>query len=470
MASVVLIFPNGFLGKAFRLDIPLHPPLSIAYLGAALREAGHAVTLVDAMVENLSLQGLARRVLASRPDVVGITTNVAVASSAVTTARYLRRALRGAVPIVLGGPWATAEHEWLVNQSVADVVVLGEGEETIVELVPVMSRRCSWATVRGIAFLQDTIVHRTPARPLLGDLDAVPFPAWDLLPPSSRYFFYTRGYPLYPVLTSRGCPYDCVHCTKLVFGHRYRTRSPENVLAEFDHLKRVYKVRTVAIVDDSFTQDTGRAERILDGLARQSPCINVMFSNGVRADSITARMARKFKAASVYYVGLGIESGKQRVINEIGKKLDLRRVVQAVRALKAEGLITCGYYIIGHPQDDMQSMQATVRFARSLDTDYVQFFKAVPFAGTSMHRTIAAHGRFLKASQGGLADGYNIPTAAFEIWNVRASDVERVFKSSYRLFYLSPRRVLRMLSRYRSVSEVKWFVKSIIQIFLKNLV
>ena len=467
--KVVLIFPNGFLGKAFRLDIPMHPPLTLASLGAVLRQHDHEVVLIDAMVENLSSSRLASRVAAIDPRVIGITGNVATASSALGTARSLREHLGDGTSILFGGPWATAEHERVLLDGFADVVVMGEGEETIIELLESIDDRKAWGSIRGIAFKEGGAVVKTAQRPLIESLDALPFPAWDLLPPSSRYFFYTRGYPLYPVMTSRGCPYNCVHCTKLVFGHRYRVRSPESVLLEFEYLKREHGVKTVAIVDDTFTNDPERAERILDGLISRRLGISIMFSNGVRADTITTRLARKFKAAGVFYVGLGIESGNQHIVNQIGKKLDLLRVIRAARALRREGIITCGYYIFGHPQDDASSMWQTVRFALSLDTDYVQFFKAVPIAGTEMHRTIEEHGRFLRERHGWNTDGYNIASASFEIWNVRARDVERVFKTSYRLYYLSPRRLLRMVYRYRTITEFKWFVKSIIQIFVKNL-
>nr|MDO8118282.1 radical SAM protein [Candidatus Sigynarchaeota archaeon] len=462
-----------FIGRAFTWDIPFHPPLSLGYLAACVKKAGHDVQTIDAMAENLGMHELERRIARFFPDVIGISTNIATGNKGTITARYLKR-LHPDIPVIFGGPWATVEFKQLLVAGVADAVVIGEGEESLVELLDYFHDKTSWAGIKGIAFASPATgeIMRTPARPFNENLDSLPFPAWELLPDSRKYQFYARGYPLYPVMTSRGCPYDCIHCTKLVHGYKYRPRSPENVLREIEHLKERFHVKTIAIVDDNFTQDMARAERILDLIIEKRLGINFLFSNGIRADTITPRFAVKLKAAGFYYIGIGIESGDQAIVNQIGKRLDLAKVKQAVHLIQKHDMISCGYFILGHPQDTPRSMYQTIEFARQLKLDYTQFFKAVPFPGTKMHDMIAKDGKFIQANANGARDidGYNIASASFEIGDLKAEDVEKAFKHSYRRFYLSPVKLAKLASQMRSLSEAKWFVKSIVQIFLKNLI
>lgn len=468
--KVSFIFPNGFLGRRFRWDVPMHPPLSLAYLASITKEAGHDVQVVDAMAENLGLKPLFSRLNRFHPDVIGITANVSVSRKAELTARYAKKLFPRAV-VIMGGPWSTIEYEKVMDLGDADIVVLGEGEETLRELLGCIHAPKKWHLVKGIAFRDESgKVVLTPRRQFIENLDSLPFPSWELFPDTRKYNFNTRGNPFYPVMTSRGCPYDCMHCTKVVHGYKYRMRSPENVLAELEYLKERFNVKVISFVDDTFTQDVSRAEKILDGMIQRRLGIKFMFSNGVRADTITRRLVKKLKAAGCYYAGIGIESGNQRVVNQIGKRLDLRKAIEAIKLFREYGIITGAYFIFGHPHDTKKTMMDTLVFARSLNADYSQFFKAVPFPGTKMHELIQEEGTFLQRRKEWNVDGYNMATASFKIWDCNPDDVEEVFKKSYRYFYLNPRKILTLISQIRSFPEIKWFIKSIVQIFLKNLV
>ena len=469
--KISLIFPNGFLGKPFRLDIPIHPPLSIAYLAAYLREQKHEVQVIDAMAENLSLDKVRERLARFNPDVIGITTNVSIANKAMMTAKYLR-SVHVTVPIIMGGAWATTEYELILRHGFADAVVLGEGEITLGELVAAIHDRSRWFSIPGLTFIDDegaTVI--TTARPHIEDLDSLPFPAWDIFPNNRRYTIYGRGYPIYPIMTSRGCPYDCIHCTKHVHGYKFRPRSAENVIDEIRFLKERFHVKTILVADDNFTCDVARCERILDKIiAQKLNDIHYLCSNGIRADTVSPRLARKLKEAGFFYIGIGIESGNQAIVKAIGKKLDLQKVRKAVALLKEQHIIVCGYFIFGLPQDTMKTMEETIEFAKQLKLDYTQFFKAVPIPGTKMYDMIVKEGHFVNVRDGGDVDGYNVSSASFEIGKLKAEDVERAFKLSYNRFYLSPIKLLHLISGIRSLHEANWFFRSLVQLFLKTIV
>lgn len=460
-----LIFPNTF--TAFPAT-RTHQPLALAYLASVAREAGHVVQLVDATARRLRHEKIVAELVSFKPDVIGITTNVGMAAQALTLARYLKKHDVGA-KLVLGGPWATIEYARLLNHGLCDIVVIGEGERTLVHLLRTMEGNSDLHSVPGIAFKdQDNEVISTPPRPLIQDLDSLPFPAWDFFPASKKYRFLRRASPFFPVITSRGCPHDCIHCTKAVHGYKYRTRSPENVIAEIRYLKEKFNVKEIFIIDDNFNHDITRAERILDGIIKGGFNIKIKFTNGLRADKMTASFVERLHRAGTYGVTLGIESGNQTIVNSIGKNLDLRHVITAKHMLKKRGIVTGGFFMLGHPEDTKQTMLQTVAFAKKLDIDYPFFFKAVPFPGTKMHDMVKKHGSFIPERETTIIEKYNVKTAAFEMWNVTAEDVMRVFNLAYRTFYLRPWKILRLLAQYRSFMEFFWVLDTVLKILVKN--
>jgi len=468
--KVCLIFPNIFMGDYLHMNIPIHPPAGLGYLSAVLRDAGYNVIVIDAAAENLSLSKVIKRLKAWEPDVIGITTNITSSRKAIMTARFIRATLEQ-IPIIMGGPWATIEYRKILKARIADYVVIGEGERTIVELLDKIHDKIELNDVKGIAFLKsDGILVKTEERECITDLDSLPFPAWDLFPPSRKYNYGRRRQPFFPIVTTRGCPYDCIHCTKVVHGYAYRKRSVENVIQEIRYLKEKFGIKEIFIIDDSFNLDINRAEKIMEEIIRNKFNILIRLSNGIRADKITPRLGRKMKAAGVYFAVLGIESGNQQIVNKIGKKLDLKKVITANRILKENKITRGGYFILGHPFDNYETMIQTLNFAKTLNFDYPHFFKAIPFPGTKMYDMIMEHGHFIKNTKADASiDGYTIKSANFEIWDLKNQDVERVFNLSYRWFYLRPKKILEIVSQFRTIHDFWWVLMEFIMIIVKNL-
>ncbi|MEX2681591.1 MAG: radical SAM protein, partial [Candidatus Sigynarchaeota archaeon] len=372
--------------------------------------------------------------------------------------------------IVMGGPWATIEHRVIVAKGTADIVVRCEGEITIVKLADALENDSDLSRVEGITFKNhagELIV--TPDRAFIDDLDALPFPAWELFPRSEKYRFLHRAMPFFPIMTSRGCPFDCIHCTKAVHGYKFRPRSVENVIAELRYLKEKFRAREIFIIDDIFNNDLARAERILDEIIKNDFGFHIKFSNGIRADKLPRRLVKKLKRAGTYTVMLGIESGNQKIVNSIGKGLNLDKVKAATKLLKEEGIITGGFFMLGHPQDSKATMLETIAFAKSLDLDYPIFFKAVPFPGTKMFDIVMKRGKMVGGHQQRVVDKYTLKQASFEMDGFTAKDVENAFTLAYRLFYLRPRKILQLIAQFRSITELAWVIDTILKVFIKNL-
>lgn len=468
MLKICFIFPNIFLGIYLKINISIHQQLGFGYMSSVLRDAGYDVSVIDAAADNLSLPGLIKRLKKLNPDAIGITTNISSSRKAVMTARFIKANLEP-VPIIMGGPWATTEFEKILKSKIADYVVRGEGERTIVELLRDFQNKTKLRDVKGIAFLDDDgIIVKTPDRECIEDLDSLPFPAWDLFPPSKKYQSSCTKLPFFPIITTRGCPYDCIHCTKIIHGYMYRKRSIKNVIEEIKYLKEKFNVKELFIVDDNFNLDIDRAEKIMDEIIKNKFDILIKFPNGIRADRLTPRLGRKLKAAGTYYASLGIESGNQQIVNQIGKKLDLKAVITATRILKENKIISSGFFILGLPYDNYNTMIQTLHFAKSLDLDYPHFFKAIPFPGTKMYDMIAEHGHFLKNTN--VEDGYRINALNFEIWQLKQKDFQKASKLAYKWFYLRPKKILTLISSFRSFHQLWWSITQFMVVILKNLI
>jgi anaerobic magnesium-protoporphyrin IX monomethyl ester cyclase len=269
------------------------PSLGLSCLRSALLKSGFQVDSINLIKSRDPFRDLESAL--GNIDAVGITSNVA-------SAHYVRqlgshiRAVSPSTPVIVGGPFATTAPEQLLPNH-ADWVVIGEGEQTLVELL----RKSSPVDVHGAAFADpsnQSIVINPPRKPI-SNLDSLPFPVW--LEPDTRTYYLNSGNrnPLAGIMTSRGCPYDCVNCTKKVFGYKFRTRSAENVLQEVLYLKNRYHIRECFIWDDAFNIDIPRAKRILSGLAELDTGIRFAFPNAFRADYADEEFFRLMKAAGV---------------------------------------------------------------------------------------------------------------------------------------------------------------------------
>ncbi|NVM52168.1 MAG: B12-binding domain-containing radical SAM protein [Candidatus Helarchaeota archaeon] len=463
---IALIFPNiNYLGKIIKVS--LVPPLGLAYLAAVVEKAGYNVSVIDASALNLNDDKLMAKLKEFKPDVIGITTNILLSLQNLHLSRLIQRQMP-TVKLVFGGPWASAVYEMLLRKSFCDYVIVGEGEHAFLELLKALEKGESPKKKSGISYLDPITksVQLEPPRPI-EDLDTLPFPAWHLFPSPKKYFFHTRKKVFYPITTSRGCPYQCNHCTKIIHGTRVRFRSVKNVINEIRYLKEKFSASELLIVDDNFTVNKKRAEKILDEIIRNNFKLLLNFGNGLRADTLNQHLIRKFKQAGTYFIAIGVESGNQQVVNKIGKNLDLNAVRRAAKLIKQEKLVLTTFFMIGHPFDTVKTMNDTINFAIEVDPDYPVFSKVTALPGTELYNLIKREGRFL--SRFGAIAGYQRSKANFEIYDLKADDVDRMFKQAYRRFYFRPRKMLSLLTSMRTFVEFKYILTQGILIILNLL-
>lgn len=437
--------------------VTLLPPLGIGYIGSFLEKNGHECTIIDANATRLKNETVAGEIKKLEPDIIGIHSNVVKARSAILLSKLIKSELK--VPVILGGPYPTSLPEYVLRESDCDAVVVGEGEETMRELV----EKREWDGIEGIALPRDGGMVRTPPRPLIEDLDSLPFPAYHLFPDLGLYTTRARKKLIASIITSRGCPYGCIYCNKNIFGKRFRARSPENVTAEIEYLADEFGVRHIDIVDDNFTLDTDRAMRIADLIISKNLDMEIACHVGLRAERVTKELLVKLERAGVFQIGIGVESGDPEIQKAIKKNLDLERVKKVVGWAREAGIKVNGFFMLGLPYETRESMERTIAFALEMDPHIAQFHITIPFPGTPLYDLIAAEGRFLVSTEGGVLSDYFKTDVLFEFGGLKREDVVEYTKKAYRKFYLRPKKIFELISSPRSLTEMMWYLDAAVQ-------
>lgn len=438
-----------------------HIHMGLGYLAGSLRAAGYPVDIFDGEVEE---EPLDERLHREPFDVVGISSPTPLIYRAWEDAAIARS--HGAVTI-LGGPHLTLMPWESMEQPMVDMVVRGEAEDTIIEIVqaleedpgewldgaegPRVFRSPCWHDIPGLSYRDESgqVVHN-PNRPLRKDLDNIPWPAYDLF----KIERYTNLQPLtdgldphprsYTLLTSRGCPFQCIYCSKPVTGNTWRPRQPQEVVKEWAYLVRELGATEIGVTDDVWNLDRERSKEICRLLIQEGlnhvPWITI---HGMRATNTDLELFQLMKQAGCKRVGFGVESGNQRVLDFIKKKQTVEEVREAFANARAAGLETMGFFIFGLPTETEETMEDTIRLALELDPELGNFMMAAPYPGTELYEMVRAEGRLLTKDW----DDYAIhdERAHYEIGDLTADVVERKWHEAYRRFYLRPSRVWRRL-------------------------
>lgn len=428
------------------------PPLGLAYIAGILEDRGVAVDVADMCAYGMDMTGIEAELRRSEASIVGITATTPQIHAAWEIAGRAKRVLPGC-RVVLGGVHPTSLPDESLRNPHVDFVVRGEGELTILELVRALCGGTDLAGIRGLSFRDNGGITHNPPRPLIRDLDSLPFPARHLFPfPEAYRSPMLKRRVFADIMTSRGCPGACIFCNHTVFGHRFRARSPEDVVREIEYLQRQFGVGELHIADDSFSYDGDRAMSICDLITEGNLDIAWSCSGGIRVDCISRELLVKMKRAGCYRVHFGVESGSSEVLRKVGKGITLEGVRQAFRLAREVGMITVALFMLGNYGENRQTMQETIDFARSLDTDFAQFTMAVPFPGTPFHRLLDKRGQLL-TKDWRQYEIYDRPV--FQTDDLTGSLVAEMYRKAHRQYYFRPGYVLRRLRRLRSLNDVR---------------
>lgn len=437
------------------------PHMGLLYLATAVRRAGMNPMVVDAPAEGLDPTGVLDRFDRFAPDVLGLT----AVTPSVDGAGRIAEAARGRHPgcrTVIGGPHATAlPGETLARFGALDAVCVGEGEQTLVELIR------AWASGKPPEAVSGVVARNGsgPARERVRDLDDLGMPSWDLVPGFPHRYrpaaMNMRRMPAAQLVTSRGCPHRCVFCDCSVHGKSVRAHSPDAVVEMVERLVRVYRVREILFEDDRFLADEKRVGLVCEKLLSRD--VRVSWSCAARPESVRdGNLLTLMRHAGCWRVNLGVESGDGRVLELARKDASLEDARRAVRLCRESRLAAKGFFILGLFGETESTLARTVNFALELPLTDASVFFHTPYPGSEAWSRADAYGR--------LERDYPRMTMMEPVFvpeGLDAATLWRAHREFSRRFYLRPgvvaRHARRLLSHPGAAPRTAWAAAGLVR-------
>jgi len=491
--KTLLIFPPATIYKLDPTVPGVNIPLGLAYIAGYLEENGYEVEILDALalgIDNilrdeektrvgLSEDEIRAHISQKRPDIVGISS---MFTAYARDAHDIARIAKGVNPnifVVFGGAHASANPEMVLRDKNVDIVVVGEGEITFLELVKGVEKGGEVNRILGTVARFGDGIHRNERRPYVENLDMLPFPARHLLPmdiyirrAKSPYLMRT---PLAQLITSRGCPQNCIFCSiHSVWGHKWRARSVRGVVDEIEFLVRKYGVREISFLDDSIAASKRRMEGICDEIIRRGLNIRWTVPNGIAHWTLDKALVKKMKKSGCYRLTFGIESGNIDTRKFIRKTHSLSQATEIIKYSNEIGLWTACTFIIGFPFESIESINDTIKYAIESDTDFALFYLVLPFPGTELYDIYKQEGLLdlngTLYSQNPTAEelaklGASLAHGGCDTKYFTKEQLQELLTSAYCTFwshrfksFLNP---LRILGKIKSLEDLKYALKVI---------
>jgi anaerobic magnesium-protoporphyrin IX monomethyl ester cyclase len=379
MADVVLIHP--YFKPQVDKSLFRFPPLGVGYIASYLAQYGVEVQIIDCTFKTEA--DVVASIHNLKPQIIGIYCIIGIEGVTFKLARLVKDYC---AILMVGGPYPTIAPNLFLDDF--DLVVLGEGEQTVLEVAQNVKNGGDYREIPGIAYKNsENQIISTKPRQILQNLDSLPFPARDLYP-NDMYQTHCRkslSYTITPMITTRGCPFACDFCSRPISGKFYRERSKENVVDEIEEITS-YGYDRIWIADDVFTY---RKQYVIDIceeiISRKLKCQWECLS---RVDTMDVEMALKMQAAGCVRVFFGIESGNDTILRAMNKNINTEQAFSAVNIAKKAGLSVGGFFILGYPEETDNTILQTLRFAHSLPLDYLSFTFPYPFPGTGLYEKV----------------------------------------------------------------------------------
>lgn len=444
---VTFIRPNERIGPQAAMResniTGIYPPLGIAYLASYLGKNGFEVGIIDAQALNLSPQEVAESI-SEESEIIGFTSTTLVWPNTLKVMRAVRKRFPDKF-IVAGGPQITAFPQDSLRHEFIDLGIYGEGEETMREVARTYSKGTDIQSIPGTVIRKNGQVFVNRPRPLIEDLDRLPFPAIDLLP-YHLYQALTVQRPFYTMIASRGCPYRCTFCSQIYFGNRLRLRSPKNVVNEMEYYVKKKGAKELVMFDETFAVDRG----FTLGLCRliRERELHFRWNIRTRVDTLDREVLEALKEAGCQVIHLGIESGSEKTLQAMRKGISRKQIRETVHMAQETGIETRGYFMLGYPGETTQDIKKTLRFSRNVGLDWASFTITLPHPRTEIGKEAVKKGLVKKDFWKEFTLGRPTPRLSyFTTKEYGEKDLERWRLRAYLLFYLRPFFLLKKIGK-----------------------
>ena len=433
-------------------------PLFLAYATAVLEKQGMEVELIDCPPLFVTRQDLLNRI---NKNIGLVAMQVAIPTflQDIETAKQIKEKFPN-IKIVLLGPHATAtDKEILEKNQCVDFIARGEYDYTVADMAKCILEKRNPQNVLGISFIKDSRFFRSDSRPLIENLDELPFPARHFLPMEKYFEPVFKSKKTYRVFGSRGCPFSCIFCLwpQTMFGRKIRLRKPEKIVDEIEYLMKNYGAKGIYFEDDTFTVNPSYVFWVCQEILKRK--IKIKWSCLGRVDCVSEEMLKKMKGAGCVTIRYGVESSSQEILDRSNKKIKVSQIIKAFEITKKAGIENYADYAFGLPGETKETMKNTIDFAIKLDSDFAQFSVMVPYPGTELFE-IAKKNNWLKTD-----DNNNF---ILDYPHLKAEEIACYSKKAYRKFYFRPKYIFKKGISIKSFSEIPQLIKGGLNIMVNS--
>lgn len=431
--------------------IGFKPPIGLLSIATTVRQhSGHDISIIDCVARRMTVEEVVDKVVALKPDIVGISAWTDFWYPAYMAGKLIKEKLPGA-HLVYGGPHIGIYAEETLAMPFVDSVITGDGEVPFLYLCNLVANGLEDNGIPGLHFTSFGVKNDTMKFFIQKDLDALPIPDRTLLPIDLYTSLLGSGDKTTTMITSRGCPYRCIYC-KLNF-QKTLMCSAEKIIREFIEIQNL-GIREVEIYDDTFTWSKKRVEKICYGLIESG--VQVEWAVRDRVTNADPELLRLMYAAGCRRVHYGVESGVDRILLGMKKKIKTDDARRAVRLAKQAGMTVLTYFMFGSLDETVDDMRRTIRFALELDADYSEFSITIPYAGTELYqealdRGVIGHDYWNEYAENPVCD-FKMPQVIENY--VDLDTLIGIRDDAIRKFYFRPKYIARQVWRLRSCREL----------------
>lgn len=476
---------------------PPAPPLGLLYIATYLNKHGlsaeisefgifsitDAVTTGKRIRFGISDDQIRERLQRDKPRIVGITNMYSIYYRDVIEIANTIKSFDPEITVVVGGNHSSSYWAHVLKNEAIDYVVIGEGENTLLELCKSLLENGGADNIPGVALRNsDGVIRKNQDRPLMENIDDIPSPAWDLID-FKQYLNnqnpYSMRAPGTGIVSSRGCPGKCVYCTvQAVWGRKWRGHSPKRVVDEIEFLQKTYGIKEIAFLDDSASINAKRWIGICDELIRRKCNVRWTTPNGIAHWSLTPEILNKMKEAGCYRITFGIESGNPETREFLGKPHSLEQAKKLLHHANKIGMWTLCTNIIGFPYENEDSIQDTIRFAKECGTDFACFYMLIPQPTSNVYQYFKKEGllNFDNFFESDTYDeeefekiNYILNETGCDTVHLKKEELSSLQKKAYRSFMLHSvlkytSNPLHILRKIRSIEDLRYIMRILFRV------
>lgn len=426
-------------------------PYSLCMGAAILEDLKIECKISDCVVEEMNFNKLKKDIKDFNPNAIIINTSTPSIDNDLKTASLAKSVNPDILTVAIGIHPSEKPDECFEMDKNLDLIIRGEPEEAFKELFDILRDNGSYNKLKGISYKKDNKIIHNEYRPLMHDLDWLPFPAWHLI----NLKHYTLPFSDKPFLllgTARGCPHKCTFCfAKAYYGRGLRLRSPKKIVDEIEYVKDKFGVDDLLMWTEAFTINNKYCIEICDEIINRK--LKIKFVCNSRVDSVNLALLKKLKQAGCWMIGYGIESGNQKILDGTKKGITLEQSKKAVKLTKQVGIEVTAHTVVGLLGESPETVRETLKFIKEIDPEFAQFYCVVPMPWTEIYEEAKEKGYIV-------SDDYHLYEQNFSVMHTGKMSPEEVVKWRewlYRRFYMRPITVWRTMKRIRNWDNLKKF-------------